>query len=331
MSVTPRPGLAALAAAGSLLLIVTAPASAFAKGHDDGPGHDAKDKHVKVAHFTAHGLVVASDATSAQVMARTLTGPHGVRHNKLITITLGTGEHHSKGKKPAAAPLTVGNRVEVTGTETGTGDSEVFTSTHIEQHAEAAHVYLGMVIAVNGTTIKVTKGGKPSDDPSESDNGFHGLLVDVSKATVTVDGAAGTLAVGQTVAVLGEGDECVVTAAAVYAFTVAPSVVSGKVTAIAGSKVTLGHEEEAVTVDRPPPPPPPPPPPVALEDRGLGQAGQALRVRCGRGSRRRPRPPAGRRCPRPAASAARRSARPAGRRRGAAGAAPWPAAGSRAG
>ncbi len=248
MSVTPRPGLAAVAAAGSLLLLVTAPASAFAKGHDDGPGRADKDKHVKVAHFTAHGLVVASDATSAQVMARTLTGPHGVRHDKLITITLGTGKQHGKGKKPAA-PLTVGNRVDVTGTETGTGDNEVFTSTHIVQHAERAHVYLGVISSVDGTTIKVTKGDKPSDDAAESRNGSHGLLVDVSKAAITVDGAAGTLAVGQTVAILGEGDHHVVVAASVLAFTVAPTVEAGEVSAVNGTVVTLGDEEDATTVD----------------------------------------------------------------------------------
>ncbi|MDX6256338.1 MAG: hypothetical protein QOJ11_2672 [Frankiales bacterium] len=261
MSVTSRPGLVALAAAGSLLLLASAPASALAAGHVAKPKHVvakpkhvvAKPKHVKVVHFNAHGTVVSASGSTAVVMARTVLVQHkGVRHNVAITVTVAPGalKHTGHGRKvPTTAGLVVGNKVEVSGTATGSGDTEVLTVTHAVQHAQAAHVFLGKVIAVNGTTIKVSKGAEASDDQDENDNGLHGFAVDVSKATITVDGAAGTLAVGQTVAILGEGDHDAVVAASVYAFTVAPTLLAGKISAVTGSQVTIGDEEDAVTVD----------------------------------------------------------------------------------
>lgn len=247
MSVTPRPGLVALAAAGSLLLLASAPASALAAGHAD------KSKHVKVVHFNAHGTVVSASGSTAVVMARTVQVQHqSVRHDVSITVTVTAGAFRQSGhghKAPTTAGLIVGDLVELQGTETGSGDSEVLTVTHAVQHTQVAHVFLGTVTAVNGTTVKVSKGDAASDDQGENDNGRDGLTVDVSKAVVTVDGAAGTLAVGQTVAVLGEGDHDAVLAASVYAFTVAPTVLVGKISSVTGSKVTLGHEQDAVTVD----------------------------------------------------------------------------------
>jgi hypothetical protein len=247
MSVTPRPALVALAGASSLLLLAGTPASALAASHV------AKPKHVKVVHFNAHGTVVSASGNTAVVLARTVLVEHqGVKHNVSITVTLAPGafKHTAKGKKaPTTAGLIVGDRVELKGTETGPATAQVFTVTHAVQHAQPAHVFLGKITAVNGTLIKVSKGAEASDSQAENDNGLHGFVVDVSKATVTVDGAAGTLAVGQTVAVLGEGDSDAVLAASVYAFTVAPTVLAGKISAVTGTQVTLGDEEDAVTVD----------------------------------------------------------------------------------
>jgi hypothetical protein len=247
MSVTPRPVLVALAGAGSLLLLAATPAGALAADHV------AKPQHVKVVHFNAHGIVVSAAGSTAVVMARTVQVQHqGVQHNVSITVTLAPGalKHTTKGHKaPTTAGLIVGDRVELTGTETGPSTAQVFTVTHAVQHAQPAHVFLGKITAINGTMIKVWKGAEPSDDPAENDNGLHVISVDVSNATVTVDGVAGTLAVGQTVAVLGEGDRDAVLAASVYAFTVAPTVVAGKISSVIGTKVTIGHEESAVTVD----------------------------------------------------------------------------------
>jgi hypothetical protein len=247
MSVTPRPSLVALAAAGSLLLLAATPASALAKDHV------AKPKHAKVVHFNAHGTVVSATGSTAVVLARTVQVQHqGVQHNVSITVTVAPGafKHAGKGHKaPTTAGLIVGDLVELTGTETGPVSAQVFTVTRALQHAQAAHVFLGKVTAVTGTLIKVSKGAEASDDQDENDNGLHGFTVDVSKATVTVDGAAGALAVGQTVVVLGEGDHDAVLASSVYAFTVAPTVITGKISLVGGSKVTVGHEEDAVTVD----------------------------------------------------------------------------------
>lgn len=247
MSVTPRPALVALAGASSLLLLAATPASALAAGHV------AKPKHVKVVHFNAHGTVVSASGSTAVVLARTVQVQHqGVRHNVSITVTVAPGAFKKVGKghkAPTTAGLIVGDQVELTGTETGPADAQVFTVTHAVQHAQAAHVFLGKVTAVNGTLIKVSKGAEASDDQAENDNGLHGFAVDVSKATVTVDGAAGTLAVGQTVVILGEGDHDAVLAASVYAFTVAPTVLAGKISVVTGSQVTLKDDGKTTTVD----------------------------------------------------------------------------------
>jgi hypothetical protein len=261
MSVSPRPGLVALAAAGSLLLLAATPASALASGRGDKPTPDQgahNDKgahHDQVIHFNAHGTVVSAAGNTAVVLARTVEVQHqGVRQNVSITVTLTPGalkyQGHGHGKKaPTTAGLIVGDLVELQGTETGSGPTEVFTVTRAEQHAQVAHVFLGTITTVNGTLIQVAKGGEASDDPTENGNGRHGLSVDVSKATVTVDGVAGTLAVGQTVAILGEADHDAVLAASVYAFTVAPTVLTGEVSTVTGTQVTFGHEDKAVTVD----------------------------------------------------------------------------------
>lgn len=246
MFVTPRRDLMALAAAGSLLLIGATPTTALAADHH------GKAKPAKVAHFAAHGTVVSASGSTAVVLARTVLVQHqAVRHDVSITVTLDPHAlGHGRGHHAApTAGLVAGNQVELQGTESGSGDSEVFTVRHAEQHAQVAHVFLGTVTAVNGTAITVAKGEQSCDDPGEDHNGRRGMTVDVSKATVTVDGAAGTLAVGQFVAVLGEGDHDAVLAAQVYAFTNAPTAMRGEIASVTGTQVMLGDDEDATTVD----------------------------------------------------------------------------------
>src|SRR4051794_5493822 len=169
MSVTPRPGLVALAAAGSLLMLGATPTSALAAGHHE------KTKPAKVVHFAAHGTVVSASGATAVVLARTvLVQHHGVRHDVSITVTLDAHALRHPGHGHHAAPtagLVAGNQVELQGTETGWGADEVFTARHAVQNTQVAHVFLGTVTAVNGTTISVTKGDEAGDDPGEDNNG----------------------------------------------------------------------------------------------------------------------------------------------------------------
>ena len=66
------------------------------------------------------------------------------------------------------------------------------------------------------------------------------MKVDVSAATNTVDGVAGTAVVGEFAIVLGERDQDTVVAASVTGYTSAPDVQAGQITDVSGSVVTLG-------------------------------------------------------------------------------------------
>jgi len=244
-------GLIALAAAGSMVLLAAAPASALAthaSRHQPAPA-------AKAHHFTAEGLVVSSTGSSIVVLARDVSSRGRVDHNKLITVAVAPRHQrhpHVRGAStagPSAGTLIVGNLVDLSGTATGSGTTATFTATQVVQHAEPAHVFLGTVTAVNANLVTVTKAATASDDQGENSDGSNQFTVDVTNAAVTVDGAAGSLTVGQSVAVLGEGVHDLVLAAAVYAFTAVPTVLAGHVAAVNGTLVTIGDSGDGATVD----------------------------------------------------------------------------------
>jgi len=244
-------GLIALAAAGSMVLLAAAPARALAthaSRHQPAPA-------AKAHHFTAEGLVVSSTGSSIVVLARDVSSRGRVDHNKLITVAVAPRHQrhpHVRGAStagPSAGTLIVGNLVDLSGTATGSGTTATFTATQVVQHAEPAHVFLGTVTAVNANLVTVTKAATASDDQGENSDGSNQFTVDVTNAAVTVDGAAGSLTVGQSVAVLGEGVHDLVLAAAVYAFTATPTILAGDVAAVNGTLVTIGDSENGATVD----------------------------------------------------------------------------------
>ncbi|BEP14222.1 hypothetical protein acdb102_25330 [Acidothermaceae bacterium B102] len=240
MSVARRPGLAALAVTGSLLLLVSSPATAFAADHHgSGP-------HARSSHFALNGLVVSQQGTTAVVLARTFADRTGVQHNVNVSVTVGAKQGHSRSHHATA--LVVGDQVQMTGTETGSGDNEDLTANHVSQHELRAHVFVGAITAINGSVITVAKAANPSDDQGACDHPGRGFGVDVSQASVLVDGAAGALAVGQSVAVLGTGYHDAIVASAVYAFTTAPAVVAGEIKAITGTQVTVDGRRDSSTV-----------------------------------------------------------------------------------
>lgn len=242
-------GLIALAAAGSMVLLAAAPASALAThAHRRQPA-----PHAKVHRFTAEGLVVSSTGSSIVVLARNVSNRGRVDHNKLITVAVAPKRqrhpHSASTAKPNAGTLIVGNLVNLSGTATGSGAAATYTATQLVQHAQPAHVFLGTVTAVNADLVTVAKAATASDDQAENSDGSGEFTVDVSNAAVTVDGAAGSLTVGQSVAVLGEGVHDLVLAAAVYAFSTTPTVLAGDVTAVNGTQVTIGDSDNGATVD----------------------------------------------------------------------------------
>lgn len=192
-------------------------------------------------------------ASSVVMLARTVSNRGRVEHNRLITIAVTPKrQRHGRGASTAvsrAGTLIVGNLVDVSGSATGSGATGTFTATQVIQHPEPAHVFLGTVTAVDGTLVTLAKAVTASDDQAENNDGSREFTVDVSNAAVTVDGAAGSLSVGQSVAVLGEGVHGLVLAAAVYAFTAPPTVLTGDVSAVAGTQVTIGDSENGAALD----------------------------------------------------------------------------------
>jgi hypothetical protein len=228
LSRTPR---VALAVAGAVALLAALPASADAA---------RKTTHKPAARpFTAHGLVLSHTRSSMKVLATDLRSGRRTTRNRTVTVTL-PSRRTSSGKALAKrlASVRPGDRVSVTGKTTGTGRRASFTVKNLVGRPAAFHVYLGTITAVNGTLLTVDKAPRPSDDEAESEKGS--LTVDVSAATVSVDGGPGDVSVGQTVAVLGSSVEDVVAATSVFGFTTAPAVAAGRVSDLTGSVATVG-------------------------------------------------------------------------------------------
>jgi len=225
------------------------PAPAPGKHH---PGKPQPKKPAAVS-FTADGLVVAHTASTVTVLAHDLRIGKTLRHNQLITANAAPGHGHAAmvatSGVTTAADAVIGDRMTIRGSVTGSGAAATFTATAQEQHSTPAHAYLGTVESVNGTLITVSKGHQASDNAEEDNNGQDTFTIDVSAAAVLIDGAPGTLTPGQTVVVLGEGDHDTILAAAVYAYTTAPTVIAGDVTAVTGSTLTIGDQDNPTTVD----------------------------------------------------------------------------------
>lgn len=253
MSTPPsHPVAAAVAAAAVAALLAGAPAAGAAPAHHPtrhatkhaskqtarhATKHTAKHarKQAKPRPFTAHGIVVSHAGPSVTVLARQLRVGGQVTQNRRLVLRMAT----------AAAVPADGSQVTLTGKVSGSGDAVSFTGRAVAEHAAETHVYLGTVVAVNGSVVTVDKGATPGDDPT--DNGEGTFTVDVSTASVSVDGAAGALAVGQSVAVLGTDDHDAVVASAVWAFSTAPATVTGEVTAVTGTVVTVAGENDTST------------------------------------------------------------------------------------
>lgn len=251
--------LLAAAAASSTLLLAAGPASAsspqmLAHHHPTARQHPNAHPapHPKGQHFAAQGLVVSASGSAVVVLAHTVTDRGGIRHNTLITVAVGAKHPHAPRAAvagPASPALVVGDRVDLSGVETGSGVSATFTATQVVQHPQPAQLFLGTVTAVSATLITVTTAVTGSDGGGDTGDGSATFTADVTNAAVTVDGAPGTLTVGQSVAILGEGTHDTVLAATVAAFTTAPAVLAGDISDVTGTVVTIGDGDNPASVD----------------------------------------------------------------------------------
>jgi uncharacterized membrane protein YgcG len=228
----------AVAASTSLALALTAPVAAEAARR---PSH-----HPATRTFVAHGVVVRHTGATMTVLATDVRSGRSVVRNRTLTVSL-PSRASTAGRLVARKMrgLANGDRVTVTGVVTGQGRSTRFQVGDMGHLASAFHSYIGVISAVSGSLLTVHKGTVPSDDANENDNGS--FTVDDSTANVLVDLAAGTPAVGQSVLVLGSSVNDVVVATSVFAFSTPPDVLRGRVSAVNGTTVTVGGEEDAQT------------------------------------------------------------------------------------
>lgn len=217
-----------IAGAGIVALVGALPAT---------PATAARPKPV-ARPFVAHGLVLGHTTGTVTVLAASVQSGRTKAGNKTITVSL-PSRRTAAGKALAKklARTRSGDRIAVNGTER----AGAYSAKNLASTPAPYHAYLGTVSAVEGSLLRVAKAATPSDDADEPDTGT--FTVDVSGATVTVDGAPGELAVGETAAVLGSSVHDVVVATAVFAYTVAPDAISGEVTGVTDSVATLSTED----------------------------------------------------------------------------------------
>jgi len=93
-----------------------------------------------------------------------------------------------------------------------------------------------------GDNIAGDHGSGGSGDSTDGDS--HTIAVDDSTATIIVDGGSGPLAVGDTVAILGEFTDNTVVASTIFGFSNAPDFIRGDVVSVSGTSVTLGSGDD---------------------------------------------------------------------------------------
>ncbi|HVU72272.1 MAG TPA: hypothetical protein VHE83_04880 [Mycobacteriales bacterium] len=218
---TRRTPLAATAALGVAAAVLGTSAPAIAA---PAAAHKARPFHVQ-------GIVVSRHGSTVRVLARTATVAGAVKHNKVVTLKLAKSSTlKQSGHRVSAATVTQGAAIDAFGVPAGT-TLVVGTANVAPQPTEAV---LGIVQALNGSIaqISVTHDKGRGDD----ELAHHLVTVDLSNATVNGD----PVQTGEAVVVLGEDEgNRVFAAAQVFTFTVVPTVVPGKVTAVDDTARTL--------------------------------------------------------------------------------------------
>ena len=242
----PRQVTLALLAATTSAVALSSAAPAQAAGHPKPRPH--------AQHITVQGVIVAHTGQTVTVFANTLAVGHTKSTHGRVTVTLPVSRKHTGKASLEArttshpAALRVGDVLTLNGTGSAAGDAITLTSAQQEVESPApARAWFGTISAIDPTTHALTLQSQDTADGHHAgEDGVAGessLAVDVSTASVTLDGAAAdtaALTVGQTVVVLGQSDHDAAVGVAVYAYTQAPTSVSGELRAVTGSVVTIG-------------------------------------------------------------------------------------------
>jgi hypothetical protein len=250
---------------GAIVAIAAAiPAAAAAASHHATDHHHAS-YHAKRVEL--HGLVTKHNGRHVSVFAKTAKAGARTTHNKSVAVTFARGVRHS-------SKLHVGDRIHISATAHVSGHRFMVTRRNDETVTPApASLIFGTVDAVNGNLLVLSErnrddgdhgrgGDRHHGDPGDNDarmapadhspggpgdggNSGHQVVIDDTNASITVDGSTDTaLAVGDTVAVLGEYVDNTVVAADVFGFTAAPTFVRGEITAIDNDTVTVGDDND---------------------------------------------------------------------------------------
>lgn len=267
-----RASVAALgiAGVGAAVALAAALPATEAAAHPADAAHHAAGKHHH-RHLVVNGVVAGHHHRTVTVFARTVKAGATTRHNERIELHFA---HSAHGR----TKIPTGDHFRIVAT--GTGSKRVFTIRH--NHHEtvspaAAALFFGTVKAVNANRLTVSVNDRDDGDhhdgndndgehhgdgddrvspsehspggPGDNDNDGpgHTIAVDDTTAAITVDGAR-AIAVGDTVAVLGEASHNTVVASTIYAFTTAPSFMRGKVQQVNGDTVTLRENGTTSTV-----------------------------------------------------------------------------------
>lgn len=173
----------------------------------------------------------------------------------------------STGAGAAGGPsLRIGDLISVRGTGRGAGSSIQLGTLQQEVETPApARLWVGVIAGVDPATGTLTMAWQEQVDGGQGNGGQgnggqgtarragdggpdgSGLVVNAAAAAVQLDGAKAdptALAAGQTAVVLGENDHDTVLAASVYAYSQPPSFLSGDVTDVSGTVVTLDADGE---------------------------------------------------------------------------------------
>jgi hypothetical protein len=233
--------------------------------------HHEAGHHMR--HLSVKGLVASHHGRTVTVFAKRASAGSWRRHDDRIKVRFARSAH-------ARVKMPVGDRIRVSATGRAHGHHFIVMRHNDETVTPApASLFFGTVDAINGSQLIVGEHDRDNGDnesgrdrrhgddgndndrreaahdhgPGGGDNSGRGhrITVDDSTAAITVDGSSNTpLAVGDTVAVLGESSHDTIVAAQIFGFTNAPAFLRGDITAISGNNVTVGDDNDGEHNDR---------------------------------------------------------------------------------
>ncbi|HEY1740039.1 MAG TPA: hypothetical protein VGI86_15095 [Acidimicrobiia bacterium] len=274
-AVAPTLAIAGFSLAIAVAAAIPAGATAAATSHGDARTHHTSAKHHS-KRLTVKGLVASHHGRKVTVFAKTATIGRKTRHDKRITLVFTGAARHGR--------VRTGDHLRLVAR--GDGSWHSFRVRHRDHESVSdspATLLFGTIDAINGDQLTVSAAdmdngdhhrggdhhghdGEGGDDVTPADHspggggggdggghhGHHGdgdqVTVDDTNAVITVNGSEGDLAVGDTVAILGEITDHTVVASSIFAFTSTPDFVRGNVVTIDGDNVTINDRGDGTTV-----------------------------------------------------------------------------------